>query len=416
MSTLLNVDRAIELILEGLNSKGPEEISIMEALNRIAASNIIAPMSLPPFANSALDGFAVHASDTQTASEDSPMTLPVSLDITAGTHPERPLEMGEAARIMTGAPLPEGADAIIAVEATNVDWEADDEVPLPESIQFTKPVKAGHGVRAIGESVKAGQVIIEKGSVLRSASIGMLAGLGLSEVSVTQQPRVAIISSGNELVPLHETLTPGKIHDSNSYSLAMLVKQYGGIPTRLPIARDSLDSIRQTFHSALDNFPDMIISSAGVSVGTADLVRTVLAELGEVDFWRINLRPGKPLAYGKLRGIPFFGLPGNPVSAMVTFEVLVRPALLKLAGTQEVELHTTAVAGERITTDGRRSYERVTLKRDNNHWVAYLTGTQSSGALMSMVLADALMIVPEDMTVVEPGTILPIKLLRQPKI
>lgn len=415
MTSLLNVDRAIELILMDLKSKGPEHIGITEALGRVAAADIVAPISLPPFANSALDGFAVVASDTSDASEDAPIELPIVMDIPAGKAPETALQPGQVARIMTGAPMPEGANAVIPVEDTNFDWEADDHVPLGDMLRITRPVKAGAGVRDVGESAKRGDVIIKKGTIFRSAEIGMVAGLGMSDVLVTQQPRVTIISSGDELVPLHQPLTPGKIYDSNSYSLMMLVKEYGGIPTRMPVARDSMESVREVFEGALAGYPDMIISSAGVSMGTADLIRNILGELGSVDFWRINLRPGKPLAFGHLHDVPFFGLPGNPVSAMVTFEVLVRPALLKLAGSNDHDYYSTAVAGDRITTDGRRSYERVTLTHDGNQWVAHLTGTQSSGALMSMVLADALMIVPEDMKVVEPGTVLPVKLLRQPK-
>ncbi|MCB9459557.1 MAG: molybdopterin molybdotransferase MoeA [Anaerolineaceae bacterium] len=416
MTSLLNVDRAIELILMGLETKGPEHIGLTEALGRVAATDIIAPINLPPFANSALDGFAVVASDMSEASEDNPIGLTIVMDIPAGSAPEQAIQRGEAARIMTGAPMPEGANAVVPVEDTNIDWEAGDPVTVGDKVIITRPVKIGAGVRHVGESAKAGDTIITKGTIFRSAEIGMVAGLGMSDVLATQQPRVTIISSGDELVPLHEPLTPGKIYDSNSYSLMTLVKEYGGIPTRMPVARDTLESVRGVFEGALAGRPDMIISSAGVSVGTADLVRGVLSELGSVDFWRINLRPGKPLAFGHLRGVPFFGLPGNPVSAMVTFEVIVRPALLKLSGSSDQDYYTTAVAGERITTDGRRSYERVTLTRDGNQWVAHLTGTQSSGALMSMVLADALMIVPEDMKVVEPGTMLPVKLLRQPRL
>jgi molybdopterin molybdotransferase len=213
-------------------------------------------------------------------------------------------------------------------------------------------------------------------------------------------------------VKVDEALTPGKIRDTNSYTLYGLVKLQGGQPIRLPIAGDTLQDVRHLFLTALEQHPDLIISSAGVSVGAADLVRTVLEELGKIDLWRINMRPGKPLAFGQIQNVPFFGLPGNPVSAMVTFEIFVRPAILKLAGREGEMGLVQAIVGEDIRSDGRRSYLRVRLTRNQGQWVAYTTGTQSSGALMSMVLADGLLIVPEGVTFVQEGTELPVRLLR----
>jgi molybdopterin molybdotransferase len=236
--------------------------------------------------------------------------------------------------------------------------------------------------------------------------------LGYNHIQVIRQPRVAILTTGDELVGADQPLSPGKIHDTNSYTLAALVTTYGGQPIRLSPSPDTLEAVRKLFHDALAQKPDIIISSAGVSVGATDLIRIVLDELGEVNLWRINLRPGKPLAFGHLQGIPFFGLPGNPVSAMVTFDVIVRPALLKLAGKPDDTPITTAIVGEDIPSDGRRTYARVKLNYENGQLIARTTGTQSSGALMSMVVADGLLIIPEGMTEVAVGTPLPVRLLR----
>jgi molybdopterin molybdotransferase len=240
----------------------------------------------------------------------------------------------------------------------------------------------------------------------------MLAAIGCARVSVIRKPKVVILSSGDELIDVYQPLEPGKIRDTNSYTLAGLIRQAGGLPLRLPIAQDSLESIRTLYRRALEIDPDLIISTAGVSVGTADLVRTVMDELGDIDFWRINMRPGKPLAFGKMQGVPFFGLPGNPVSTMVTFEVLVRPALAKIAGRRFQPSTVEATLEGDLHSDGRRSYNRVTLERGAEGFSARSTGIQSSGALMSMVLADGLAVIPEGLTVAPAGTVLDVILLR----
>jgi molybdopterin molybdotransferase len=284
---------------------------------------------------------------------------------------------------------------------------------MPEHVKIFKSVKPGDYVRPVGEDIEAGQVVLRAGTILRSQDLGVLAALGEARIPVIRQPRVVILSTGDELVDVSEPLTPGRIRDVNAHTIAGLVTTYGGIPIRLPIARDTLDAVRALFQKALDTKPDIIISSAGVSVGVFDVVRTILDELGKVNFWRVNIRPGKPLAFGQVGGVPFFGLPGNPVSAMVTFDVFVRPALLKLSHRPDSANTATAVTTEDIQSDGRRSYLRVKLERENGQLKARLTGTQSSGALMSMVLADGLMIVPEDVTAVPAGTALPVRLLRE---
>jgi len=412
VTSLLNVDAALETILNQILILNHETIPLADSLGRVIAENITSPIDLPPFDNSAMDGYAVHFNDSTDASENHPITLSVVMDIPAGKAPTGQLKAGQAARIMTGAPIPEGATAVIPVEHTTDNWQKGDSPPLPESVDIIKPASDGANIRRIGENIQKDALVIAEGTVIRPAEIGMLAGIGCTQVTVTRKPKVIILTSGDELVDIDQPITPGKIRDTNSYTLAALITQVGGIPIRLPIAGDTMDSIRQLYADAIAQKPDMIISSAGVSVGTADLVKVVMSELGNIDFWRINLRPGKPLAYGTIQDIPFFGLPGNPVSAMITFEVFVRPALAKMAGLPHHIVLDKAITANDMKSDGRRSYDRVTLKRDDDTLIATSTGTQSSGALMSMVLADGLIIIPEEMTFVPAGTELSVILLR----
>jgi molybdopterin molybdotransferase len=410
----MNVDAAVAHMLADFARLPAESIPLIETLGRTLAHDIRADISLPPFANSSMDGYAIRAADA--AASDA--RLRVTMDIPAGASiPERALQPGEAARIMTGAPIPPGADAVVPMEVTDQPWDAGEILPLPESVTIRRAFQTGNNVRPVGEDIAAGDVVLHAGALIRPAEMGMLAALGMSSVAVVRRPRVGIISTGDELADVDEPLSAGKIRDSNSYTLAGLVTSYGGEPIRTPIARDTLDEVRARFHAVLDAGADVVLSSAGVSVGAFDVVKVVLSELGEVGFWRVNLRPGKPLAYGKLRvergAVPFFGLPGNPVSAMVTFDVFVRPALLKLTGRPDAVPTIRAVTTEALRSDGRRSYLRVIIvKREESRVFVSTTGTQSSGALSSMVRADGLMIVPEGMTDIPAGTELPVRLLR----
>lgn len=412
MADLLSVDHALEQILQSFQSLASESVDLTLALGRVLAQDIQSSINLPPFPNSSMDGYAVRAEDTAGASRENPATLHVTIDIPAGKLPDGRIEPQQAARIMTGALLPDGADAIIPVEQTDSQWSAGGSDSLPKTVRIFRSVKPDDYVRPVGEDIHRGQIVLRAGTILRPQDLGVLAALGEANIPVIRQPRVVIISTGDELVDASEPLAPGKIRDVNAHTIAGLVSTYGGIPIRLPIARDTLEEVRALFQQALAAKPDIIISSAGVSVGAFDVVRTILDELGKVSFWRVNIRPGKPLAFGQVSGIPFFGLPGNPVSAMVTFDVFARPALLKMSQRPDTFNTVKAVTAESIQSDGRRSYLRVKLERENGQLVARLTGTQSSGALMSMVLADGLLIVPEDVTSVPAGTELPVRLLR----
>jgi molybdopterin molybdotransferase len=374
----------------------------------VLADDVHSPLDLPPFDNSAMDGYAVRAQDTASA----PVTLRVVDDIPAGRASTREIQIGEAARIMTGAPMPSGADAVVPVELTGADWGGMPGVVSTSAVRINTPVQTGDSVRERGENVQTGQLLLHRGSVLRAQDLGMLASVGMGEVPVVRRPRAVVITSGDELIPYGQPLPPGGIYDGNSPMLAALITQYGGEPVILPPARDDLEAVRTTFRAALSLKPDLIVSSAGVSVGAADYVKVVLDELGKVDLWKINIRPGRPLAYGTLSGVPFFGLPGNPVSAMVTCELAVKPALYAMLGRADDSMTVKAITGEDIRSDGRRSYLRCKLEMTDGRYVATLTRTQSSGALYSLVEADGLLIVPEDVRNVPQGTEVEVRLLR----
>ncbi|MGJ3237797.1 MAG: molybdopterin molybdotransferase MoeA [Anaerolineae bacterium] len=407
MSDLLQVDEAIKQILRGLRRLNNEIIDLSVAHGRVLAEDIVADSDLPPFDNSAMDGFAVRAADSGTQ-----VSLRVVMDIPAGKVATRSLAMGEAARIMTGAPIPSGADAVIPVEDTDADFAGIPEQALPEMVTLKRPVQAGAAIRKAGENIQRGDLILRPGMLLGAPEIGMLASLGRTHMTVVRRPRVALLSSGDELVAINQIPAAGQIRDSNSYALAALIDADGGVAMRQGIAADTPNALRTLFQETLSQAPDMIVSTAGVSVGAADHVRGVLEEIGEIGFWRINLRPGKPLAFGQIKGVPFFGLPGNPVSAMVTYLVLVRPALLALAGKQTPLPTIRAIVNETMHSDGRRTYARVRLHQDGERWLAEETGTQSSGAHLSMVLADGLLVIPEDIRTIEKGTELDVILLK----
>lgn len=407
MTKLLNPDIAIERILQHVPPAKTERIATGEGLGRILAEPLTAPIYLPPFDRSSMDGFAVRAEDVQQTG----VVLTLVDDIPAGKQSTIHIARGQAARIMTGAAIPEGADTVVPVEDTDVQWEPEEPLPSSATVRINKPNRHGANIRARGENVSMGQEILPAHHEIRPQDMGIIAGLGIANISVYKQPRVTVLTTGDELLQLGEPLSDGKIYDMNSYTINGLVRQHGGVPIQLPPSADTIAAVRGLFQEALLQTPDVIVSTAGVSVGTFDVVRTVLAELGSISFWRVNVRPGKPLAFGLINDIPFFGLPGNPVSAMVTFDVFVRPVLYKLSQRTDDSQYTTAITGHRMTSDGRRTYVRVQLEKRDGQIIAHETGTQSSGALLSMVKADALMIIPEGTSVVEAGTPLKIRLL-----
>ena len=391
---MLSVPEARARILKTFEPVGATSLAIDRLAGRVLASDIIAQTDLPLFDNSSVDGFALRVSDIAGAIQASPRTLHVVADIHAGTYSTIPLAAGECARIMTGAPLPLGADAVVMVEDTDFNVRTPG-TPAPQTVAVYRSVLPGENIRHRADDLHMGDKVLARGTRLRAQEIGLLAMLGLVEVPVYRPPKVALLSSGDELLPVDAPLTPGKIHDANSYILAVLSESAGVELVRLGVASDTETDVRSHLDRAVDEKVDIIISSAGVSVGAFDYVKSVIEADGELEFWKVNMRPGKPLAFGKYHGIPVFGLPGNPVSAFVAFEVFVRPALEKASGqTPHLPLRQKAHLAEPVASDGRESYLRAVVSEEHGHLVARLTGHQGSGNIFSLVQANALLIVP----------------------
>lgn len=402
----LSVAEALSLVLERVAVLPAEEVYLIEALGRILTQPVVARDDLPPFANSAMDGYALLAEDVAQATGSTPVVLRVVADIAAGTHPDVELVSGTAARIMTGAPLPAGADAVVPVEDTDEPWRGA-ERPLPEQVAIRRAVNPGDYVRYPGEDIHAGETVIDPGVALRPQEIGVLASLGVDRVPVVRRPQVGILATGDELIDVAAPLTPGKIRNSNSYAQAAQVRALGGVPVMLGVAGDTEGDVRQKLDAAVAARVDLLVSSAGVSVGAYDVVKSVLDQSGEVAFWRVRIRPGKPLAFGSYSGIPYLGMPGNPVSAMVSFETFARPAILKMGGYTELgRPRVSAILLESIRSDGRESYIRARVTRDERGYVARTTGSQGSHIMTSLVKANALLVVPEGVREVAAGTAL----------
>ena len=411
----LTVEDALSRVLNGVGVMPEEQAPLAEALGRVLAAPVKAQDSLPPFANSSMDGYALLASDTSQASKEKPVQLRVTADIAAGTMPTIEILPGSAMRIMTGAPLPTGADAVIPVEDTSEPWR-DLERPLPDLVLIKRAVKSGDYVRHIGEDIVAGQIVMDAGHVLRPQEIGVLASLGMSQVSIIRKPRIGILSTGDELVDINEPLGPGKIRNSNSYAQEAQVRSLGAQLVSLGVAADTEADVREKLDAGFKTGIDLFVSSAGVSVGAYDVVKAVLEKEGNVGFWRVRMRPGKPLAFGTYRGIPYLGLPGNPVSAMVSFERFVRPAILKMAGhTDLARPRIKVIFKESIYSDGRESYVRAVVTKKNNSYQAVSTGSQGSHIMTSLVKANALVIIPEGIKEVTPGMELDALMLNWPE-
>jgi len=399
---MYSVTEARERILSHFQSTPQESIPLIECVNRVLAADISAAHDLPPFDNSSMDGFAIRSADSANAAAQG-VTLKVVADIPAGSVPTVTLTAGEAARIMTGAQLPKGADTVIPVEDTDFHVR-DAGTVAPQTVSFSRIAKAGENVRPRGMDLLAGDVVLQKGRRLKPQDLGLLAMLGFAKVAVHKKPRVALLSSGDELLEVDAPLTEGKIHDSNSYALAAAIQNAGVEVIRLGVAKDTRESVEGLLKKAIAENVDLIVSSAGVSVGAFDFVKEVIESNGRLDFWRVNMRPGKPLAFGEYGGRPFIGLPGNPVSAFVGFEVFVRPVLEKLGGQLDGgRLTVRARCEEVIESDGRESYLRARIRTENGIHTAVLTGHQGSGNLLSLVQADALLIIPAGVKCVPVG-------------
>ncbi len=396
---MLSVTQARERILSHFQTTATESTPLIACANRVLAVDVAATHDLPLFDNSAMDGFAIRSEDTSA----SRITLRVVADIPAGSVPTVALKAGEAARIMTGAQLPAGANAVIPVEDTDF-HNRDAGTSAPETVSLERAWKAGQNVRLRGMDIHAGDVVIKKGQPLKPQDLGLLAMLGISNVEVHKKPRVALLSSGDELLAVDAPLESGKIRDSNSYTLAASIESAGSEVLRLGVAKDTRESVEAIFQKAMSEDVDFILSSAGVSVGAFDYVKEVIESNGALDFWRVNMRPGKPLAFGKYFDKKFIGLPGNPVSAFVGFEVFVRPVLERLSGQLGSSRRRIKVrSAEEIESDGRESYLRAKIREEDGVQIARLTGHQGSGNLLSLVQADALLIIPAGVKCVPAG-------------
>jgi molybdopterin molybdotransferase len=390
----LSVSEAQAIVLEACSLLGAETVPCADGLGRVLAEPVVSARTLPPDDNSAMDGYALRAADVARP----PATLPVVFEVAAGGRAPRALGPGEAARILTGAPIPPGADAVVRQEDTE---RAGDRVRVLVSLP------PGEHVRRAGEDVERGESVLEPGTRLGPAHLGMLAALGRTSVSVRRRPRVALLSGGDELVEPDGDVSGGRIVSSNSYTLAAACRDIGAEPHYLGIARDDPADLERRLRAGLRE--DALVSSAGVSVGDHDHVRSVLEKLGcRLIFWGVKMKPGYPFVFGRFddgAGPLVFGLPGNPVSALVTFEQFVRPALLAMAGRHALHRpRITARLGETLTKNaGRLHFVRVRLEREGPEVVARTTGSQSSGVLRSMTEAQGLLIFPAGATRLAEG-------------
>lgn len=404
MYSMLTVNEAIALVLKRISPLASEEVPIIEAHERVLTGNVRANRTVPPFTNSAMDGFAVRWNDVAEASSSHPAVLRIVDEVAAGYVSSRRVQPGTAIRIMTGACVPQGADTIIRVEYTKT---RDNEVRVERN-----DGRASH-VRLAGEDIKKGQVILDKGKVLSSADIGLMASVGKSRVQVFRRPVVGILSTGDELIRVEDPPRPGKIVNSNSYTLSCAVRETGAIARSLGIVRDRRKNMAASFRRALSC--DVVMTSGGVSVGDYDFVKEALGDVGvKMGFWKVAQRPGHPMAFGRIGKKPVFGLPGNPVSSLVSFYLYARPALLKMMGHQRLFLPVVraTVEHDMKTAPGLKEFIRCQLRVEKGAFFASSTGTQSSGVLRSLSLAQGLVVAREDQSLLKKGSQAPVLLLK----
>lgn len=384
----ISVEEAREIVLSSVERMGSERLHIMDSLGRVLAEEIVSRLNLPPFDNSAMDGFALRADDIKSASHEDPVSLQIIEELSAGVLPSAKVEFGTAIRIMTGAPLPKGADSVLRVEDSREE---------AGRVFVLKPIERGENIRREGEDIRKGQTVLSIGGELNPGAIAMLASLGQSSVMVTQRPLVGVLSTGDELVDIGEYAKEGKVVASNLYALAAQILQAGATPLVLGIVSDEPELIEAKLHEAMRC--DVILTTGGVSVGSHDYVKDILYRLRyEPKLWRVRMRPGYPLLFGDICGKAIFGLPGNPISAMVCFEQFVRPALRKMMGHQRLyRPRLQARLREALRQKpGRKSFLRARLVREDGDYSVTIVGNQSSGAMLSMARANSLLVFPAD--------------------
>jgi len=400
---MIKVEEALDIVLESVKSMDAGKAVIIDSFGRTLAEDIQSGCNIPVFDYSAMDGYAVRAADLKGAASEKGIILKVVGEFRAGGDTSARVEKGQAVRIMTGAPIPQGADAVVMVEDTKMDGG---------NVEVFKEAGEGDNIRLSGEDIKKGDLVMSKGTLLREGHVGMLAALGIPEVKVASRPKVAILATGDEVISIDEDIKPGKVRNSNAYSLHTQVLSCGGVPINKGVARDDIEGLKAKLQSCLDC--DIIITSGGVSMGDYDYVKDVMIDMGmELKFWKVAMRPGKPNLFGIINGKPFFGLPGNPVSTMIGFEVFVRPAIIKMLGRmnddrREVE----AVLEEDIKKKkGLKFFIRAQTRWQDGGYVTRTTGPQGSGILSSMAKADSLIILPEDEELVKQGEKVLVRLL-----
>ena len=416
---MLDVEDALGRILTYFERLPSVDIPLLEALGQVLAEPLTAPISIPPLDNSAMDGYALRAADITSAGAESPVQLRVIGSIPAGTVSDQVVEPGTALRIMTGAPVPAGADTVVAFEDTD-EVERRASGGSMDAVGVRLAAETGENIRPAGEDVERGSTVLDVGIVLRAAELGVAASLGMATVPVIRRPVIAVLATGDELLEPGERHQPGKIYNSNNFSIAAAVMSLGGVPQVIGVARDTESSVEEALLLALD--ADMVITTAGVSKGDYDFVKDVLARRGEIALWSVRMRPATPLAFGALdapdgRRVPHLGLPGNPVSALVAFEQFARPAIRKMMGKDLTPRPTVqAILDDPISNfDGRRVYARVVVYRENGEYRARSTGNQSSGVLTSMARANGLAICPDDRTRLEAGETATVQMLDWPE-
>jgi molybdopterin molybdotransferase len=416
---MIPVEEALEKVLSAITPLSHDTVPLLNSHGLITAETINSSINIPPLDNSGMDGYAVRSEDIKTSSYKKPTTLRIIEETAAGTIPKKRVLPMTATRIMTGAPIPNGADTVVRFEDTN-----DSERSRQNSnsnINIYVPAKTGTAIRQAGGDIKIGENAITAGTEIGPAQIGVLASLGNTKIKIFRRPKVSIISSGNELVSPGHSLPEGHIYDINTYSIASSVARLGGTPEILGIAKDTRESLIGLLEKAKDS--DLIITSAGVSAGYYDLVKEVIQDYGSVDLWSVKMRPGKPVVFGELQGpknskwpskVPILGLPGNPVSAMVVFHIFGRPILKKMMGHKKwdpVSIEATLL-DPIDNEDGRRVYARALIDQaTNGEYTAKLSGPQGSNVLTAMARANGLAICPEDINRLEPGSKVRVELL-----
>jgi molybdopterin molybdotransferase len=395
---LIPIKEAMRIIIEETKMLEMEDTDLMSSLNKVLAQDIYANDNLPPFNKSAMDGFAVRSEDVAEASKANAVKLKVKKIIKAGDSGDAVLKLGEAFKIMTGASVPEGADAVIKIE----DVEADDQL-----VSISKPVKKGQNILNAGEEIKAGDLALPKGKTIRPAEIGLLASLGYATVKIIKAPSIALIITGDELINVGESLTPGKIRNCNEYSLTALINNHNAEAVSCGIIKDDPDMIFEKMKEAFEN-EDIVISSGGASVGDYDFIEKILKKLGaEVKFSAVAIKPGKPVIFATYKGKLFFGLPGNPLSVINTFEQFVRPAVRKMMGLEDIfeEEFPVVLADEIKSSVGRTNYIYVNIEKKNGIYYAHRVGSQSSNALTTVCKANGIVIIDGVTSIVKAGDI-----------